>query len=360
MASLWYYFSVRDNSPTGLGARVTGQTPTWVLLDALDTNAPVTPQPPIVEVGQGLYKFQYDAEASGEAVGQIDALGANAGGLSLEAGDRYIDQLLTRESSRLLSAVNAQGQVVSLAPSQAFSTSGSVGSVSGSAPQTGDLFALLNPMVSNHVFTGAALANTPVGTPQTGDLFALLSPMVSNHVFTAAALSNVPFGVTQTGDLFALLNPMVSNHVFTGAALANVPVGTPQTGDLFALLSPMVSNHVFTAAALVNVPVPASPSLQQIVGGVASAVLATPTAPIANDASGRVTLQPSGLDAVQVEAGVNARQALSPILASSAGVLVGAGTGTIVVKGGNTTTTRITASTDNAGNRTAVTLSLPA
>ena len=60
-----------------------------------------------------------------------------------------------------------------------------------------------------------------------------------------------------------------------------------------------------------------------------------------------------------VESGVNARQALSPILAASAGVLLGAGTGTIVIKGGNVATTRIAATTDNAGNRTAVTLSLP-
>jgi len=77
-----------------------------------------------------------------------------------------------------------------------------------------------------------------------------------------------------------------------------------------------------------------------------------------NDKSGYM-LAPTGLDAVPVESGVNVRQALSPILAASAGALLGAGTGTIVVKGGNVATTRITASTDNAGNRTAVVLSLP-
>ena len=70
-------------------------------------------------------------------------------------------------------------------------------------------------------------------------------------------------------------------------------------------------------------------------------------------------LASDGLDSIVVEVGVNARQALSPILAASAGVLSGAGTGTIVIKGGNVATTRITASTDADGNRTAVTLSLP-
>ena len=78
------------------------------------------------------------------------------------------------------------------------------------------------------------------------------------------------------------------------------------------------------------------------------------------DPNGLVSLAPSGLDAISIESGVNARQALSPILAASAGVLLGAGTGTIIVKGGFSATTRITATTDNAGNRTAITLTLPA
>ena len=94
-------------------------------------------------------------------------------------------------------------------------------------------------------------------------------------------------------------------------------------------------------------------------GGPVSGVTSPVTVGTNNDKTGYV-LASSGLDSIQVETGVNARQALSPILAASAGVLIGAGTGTIVIKGGNAVITRITASTDNAGNRTAVTLSLPA
>ena len=73
-------------------------------------------------------------------------------------------------------------------------------------------------------------------------------------------------------------------------------------------------------------------------------------------------LGPAGFDAIPVEAGVNARQALSPILAASAGVLAGSGTGTITIKGGgaNNATSRITATTDGTGDRTSVTLNLPA
>lgn len=71
------------------------------------------------------------------------------------------------------------------------------------------------------------------------------------------------------------------------------------------------------------------------------------------------TLAANGLDAVIVETGMNARQALSPIAAASAGVLSGAGSGTIVIKGANVATTRITATVDGAGNRTGIVLNLP-
>jgi hypothetical protein len=94
-------------------------------------------------------------------------------------------------------------------------------------------------------------------------------------------------------------------------------------------------------------------------GGPVASVTAPVTVGANNDKQG-YTLSSAGLDAVLVESGVNARQALSPILAATAGVLLGDGTGTIVIKGGNVSTTRITATTDNVGNRTAVTLSLPA
>ena len=95
-----------------------------------------------------------------------------------------------------------------------------------------------------------------------------------------------------------------------------------------------------------------------IPGGPVASVTAPVTVGVNSDKAGYL-LAPSGFDAVQIESGVNARQALSPILAASAGVLVGAGTGTIVIKGGNVSVTRITAATDNAGNRTAVSLTLP-
>jgi len=93
-------------------------------------------------------------------------------------------------------------------------------------------------------------------------------------------------------------------------------------------------------------------------GGPVASVAAPVTVGTVTDKAG-YTLAPSGLDAIQVESGVNARQALAPILAASAGVVGGAGTGVIIIKGGNSSITRITAMTDNAGNRSSVTLTLP-
>jgi hypothetical protein len=70
-------------------------------------------------------------------------------------------------------------------------------------------------------------------------------------------------------------------------------------------------------------------------------------------------LASDGLDAVVVETGLHARQALSVIAASAAGVLDGAATTSVTVKGANVATTRIAATVDADGNRSAVTLTLP-
>ena len=74
-------------------------------------------------------------------------------------------------------------------------------------------------------------------------------------------------------------------------------------------------------------------------------------------------LASDGLDSVTVETGVNARQALSINLAAAAGVISGASnssTMTITVKAANnSSTTRIVATADRYGNRSAMTLTLP-
>lgn len=68
-------------------------------------------------------------------------------------------------------------------------------------------------------------------------------------------------------------------------------------------------------------------------------------------------LSSSGLDTITIESGINARQALSPMLAAASGVITGNGTGTVICKS-PTGITRITA-TMGTLDRTATTLALP-
>jgi len=73
------------------------------------------------------------------------------------------------------------------------------------------------------------------------------------------------------------------------------------------------------------------------------------------------SLSSSGVDSITVESGLNVRQALSLMAAALSGELSGAGTTTITIKAANNnTTTRITATVDASGDRTAITLNPPA
>ncbi len=114
-----------------------------------------------------------------------------------------------------------------------------------------------------------------------------------------------------------------------------------------------------TAGSIIGMNLDAKISSRSIfAGGAVASVTAPVTVGVNSDKSG-YQLSSAGFDAITVEPGVNARQALTPILAAVAGTLTGAGTGTIVIKGGNSAVSRITASTDNVGNRMGVTLNLP-
>jgi hypothetical protein len=73
-----------------------------------------------------------------------------------------------------------------------------------------------------------------------------------------------------------------------------------------------------------------------------------------------VVLAPAGLDAVVVEAGLNARQALSINTAVLAGVLSGAAGTSIVIFGAGVATQRLSATVDSSGDRIAIVLSPPA
>jgi hypothetical protein len=106
------------------------------------------------------------------------------------------------------------------------------------------------------------------------------------------------------------------------------------------------------------------------VGSISGVSFPTNFASLAITAGGAVTagtvsdktgysLAAAGFDAITVETGINPRQALSLIAAAVGGVLSGAATTTIVAKGAGVATTRITATVDADGNRSALTLNLP-
>jgi hypothetical protein len=98
-------FTVRDSTIAVGDNRITGLTPGWLFLKTLAAGSSVT-TPGISEIGNGQYKFSFDAEANGECSGQIDA------GASLASGsDRYIDVILTRDSSRIQSGISSAGIV---------------------------------------------------------------------------------------------------------------------------------------------------------------------------------------------------------------------------------------------------------
>ncbi len=73
-----------------------------------------------------------------------------------------------------------------------------------------------------------------------------------------------------------------------------------------------------------------------------------------------VTLGSAGLDSVVIESGLNARQATSLIASACVGVLAGAATTTVTIKGAGVATQRVSATVTSDGNRTAVALTPPA
>jgi hypothetical protein len=199
-------------------------------------------------------------------------------------------------------------------------------------------------------------------------------------VFSTAAGGVDPWSVSLPGSygpgsagaiLGQNLDAKISTRsTYAGGAVASVTspvtVGTNNDKAAYSLAQAFPANFASLAIASGAVTVGAYVQGQDP----ASLVLSTPANKLTTDGSGWVSagtvadkagysLSPSGLDAITVENGVNARQALSPILAASAGVVTGAGTGTIVIRGANVTASRIIATTDNAGNRSSVTLSVP-
>lgn len=159
------------------------------------------------------------------------------------------------------------------------------------------------------------------------------------------------------GPVASVTNPVTvgTNNDKAGYSLTTPPLTVGQIAA--AVWDEQGSDHSLAGSfgSLLDAPVSTRSTYS---GGPVAAVTAPVTVGTNNDKVG-YSLDAAGFDAISVEPGVNARQALSPILAAAAGVVSGAETGQIVIKAGNGLETRITATTDIAGNRTSVALTLP-
>ena len=177
------------------------------------------------------------------------------------------------------------------------------------------------------------------GTVQTaGDLAALIVTADAAVDVAVADLANATDGL---GALKTLIDTVNSD-------LAN---GTDGLGALKALIDTVNSDLANGTDGL---------------GALKTLIDAIPTTAMrgtdgANTTKTGYALASDGLDNVVVETGVNARQALAIISAALAGVLSGAATATITIKAlKNDGTTRISATVDSDGNRSAITATLPA
>lgn len=158
----------------------------------------------------------------------------------------------------------------------------------------------------------------------------------------------VPSGYA-AGDVVNVSVAATCSTIAGKAVIDTFLVDTHRVSDVYTEIANGVKLSVGTGAGQVNVA--------------SGAVPATISAPVTvgtnNDKAGYL-LALAGLDAITIETGLNARQALAIIAAESAGVLAGATGTTITFAGAGVSTIRITATVDTAGNRTAVAVSPPA
>lgn len=168
------------------GVLTAGLTPAWSSLKRLTSGFPNVTQPTIVGVGGGVYAFQYDAEVDGDAVGVIDL----GGGISSPI-ERYLVVTLTRDRSRLMSAVSADGKVVAsdLDDKEGFKLSADGLDEIEAEPGV--------PLVKAVAASGSVLAGVVSGSNQApgGDtivFYAMGNPLVPRVTVQATKLGNRP------------------------------------------------------------------------------------------------------------------------------------------------------------------------
>lgn len=228
-------------------------------------------------------------------------------------------------------------------------------------PQTGDAYAQLNTLI------GAPLVMT------SGKIWALDGS--GNAIAPAStALSTATWTGPPTGFLAATFpTGTIANttNITAGTITTVTTVGTlttytgntPQTGDSYARIGSTGSNLTSLAPAATALSTAqwtnARAGYQDNLSAGAVALASGVTVTTNNDKTG-YALSSSGLDAVVVETGVNARQSLALIAAVSVGVSGGFSGSTVTFAAANNSgTNRVTASLDGSNDRTSVTLHIP-
>lgn len=223
------------------------------------------------------------------------------------------------------------------------SVSGSVGSVTGNVGG--------NVVGSVASVTARVTANTD---------------QLAGQTVTAAAGVTFPASIASPTNITAGIITTVTN-------LTNAPTA----GDFTATMKTSIGTAV-AASAVASVTGNVGGNVVGSVGSISGITFPTNFSLFSIDASGRIILQPSGMDAVLVESGIvataaltndnntqltsiNARQALALTISPLAGLLSGAATTLVNIKaGGNPAgNTRVAATVDASGNRTASNIKVP-
>ena len=272
----------------------------------------------------------------------IDAAGAEWCDLvvNIQTAARQIDDLAYPATSGRSMVVDASGLVDANAVK--------IGPTGAGTPQTardiGTSVLLSSGTGTGQLSITSGVAQAALTATQT---FSNTGTWTGNIVGTLSTLTTYTGNTVQTGDAFARIG---------AAGVGLTAIGDTRIANLDAAVTTRLSTAGYTA--------PDNTTITAIAGYLDTEVAAikakTDNLPAPPAAVGSaMVLSASGLDAVVVETGVNARQALSGIASATAGVLSGAGTGSITIKGAAVATTRISATTDSSGNRSAVTLTLP-
>lgn len=205
--------------------------------------------------------------------------------------------------------------------------------VAGNATDTGTL----GPLV---------LHATGSGADPTDDRFDVVSYDPQDSV--RLGLTALPAFAPNANGGLPILSTSGTTLAYTISTLTTYTGDTPQTGDAYARLGAPAGASVSADIAAMKVDTAAILDDTGTSGVV-----------VASGSKTGYTLSSAGLDSIVIETGCHARQAISIIAAATTGVASGLATTTAVYKGAGVATTRISATVDADGNRSAVTLTLP-